>query len=81
MTTSFTWLDSTDVKTLTSSGMIAPARVPHVMINPSFHHRVPSPRSGMSSRETMNVRTTEMIEVSHTSDVSGASKFIFVADP
>src|ERR671912_1733927 len=45
VTTSFTWLDSTDVKTLTSSGMIAPASVPQVMIDDSFHHSVPSPRS------------------------------------
>src|SRR3990167_9986833 len=30
-TTSFTWEDSTDVKIFTSSGMIAPARVPQVI--------------------------------------------------
>src|SRR5688572_17408534 len=47
VTTSFTWLDSTDVKTLTSSGMMAPAKVPQVMIDDSFHHSVPSPRSGI----------------------------------
>src|SRR2546430_6163413 len=73
VTTSFTWLDSTDVKTLTSSGMMAPASVPHVMMMPSFHHSVPSPRSGINIRETTKVKMTEMIEVSHTSDVSGAS--------
>jgi hypothetical protein len=29
--------DSVEVKTLTSSGMMAPASVPHVMIVESFH--------------------------------------------
>ena len=48
-TTSFTWADSTDVNTFTSSGMIAPASVPHVITVDSFHHSVPSPRSGMST--------------------------------
>src|SRR5437763_13172634 len=78
VTTSLTWLDSVDVNTLTSSGMIAPASVPHVMIAASFHHNVPSPRSGISSRDTTKVRATEMMDVSQTSDVSGASKFIRV---
>jgi hypothetical protein len=50
-TTSRTCVDSVEVKTLTSSGMIAPARVPHVMIVESFHQRVPSPRSWMSTQE------------------------------
>jgi hypothetical protein len=45
VTTSRTWADSVDVKTLTTSGMIAPARVPHVMIVDSFHHSVGSPFS------------------------------------
>ena len=80
VTTSLTWLDSAEVKTLTSSGMIAPASVPQVMIVDSFHHSVPSPRSGMSSvRRRRRSATTETIEVSQTSEVSGASKFIFVA--
>ena len=39
MTTSRTWPDSVEVKTLTSSGMIAPASVPQVMTVESFHHR------------------------------------------
>src|SRR6476646_6750227 len=74
VTTSFTWLDSTDVKTLTSSGMIAPASVPQVMIDASFHQSVPSlPRSAISRLDTMYVSTTETIEVSQTSEVSGAS--------
>src|SRR5262245_23538679 len=76
VTTSLTWCESTDVKIFTSSGMMAPASVPQVMIIPSFHHNVPSPRSAMSSRDTMNVRMTETIEVSQTSEVSGASKFM-----
>ena len=42
---------SVEVKILTSSGMIAPASVPQVMIVESFHHRVPSPRSGMRSQD------------------------------
>ena len=47
VTTSFTWRDSVDVNTFTSSGMIAPASVPQVMTLDSFHHSVPSPRSGI----------------------------------
>ena len=79
VTISRTCPDSVEVNTLTSSGMMAPASVPQVMIVESFHHSVPSPRSGMRSHETRYVRPTEMIEVIHTSDVSGASKFILVA--
>ena len=52
VTTSRTWLDSTDVKILTSSGMMAPASVPQVMMVESFHHSVPSPRSAISTFET-----------------------------
>src|SRR5687768_15118087 len=63
VTTSLTWLDSTEVKTFTSSGMIAPARVPHVMIVDSFHQSVPSPSSPISSLDTMYVRTTETMDV------------------
>ena len=75
-TTSLTWADLVEVKTLTSSGMMAPASVPQVMISESFHHCVPSPRSRIRAYEAMKVRTTETIEVSHTSVVSGASKSI-----
>src|SRR6266850_7319215 len=53
VTTSLTWLDSTEVNTLTSSGMIAPASVPQVMMVASFHQSVPSPRSGISTYDTM----------------------------
>src|SRR5947209_5600636 len=80
-TTSLTCPESTDVKTFTSSGMIAPASVPHVMTVDNFHHNVPSPRVGMRTNETRYVSATETIDVSHTSDVSGASKFIRSASP
>src|SRR3954466_7630828 len=76
VTTSLTWRDSVDVNPFTNSGMIAPASVPQVITSESFHHNVPSPaRSGTISFETMNVSTTERMEVSHTRVVSGASKF------
>src|SRR5262245_52864905 len=82
VTTSRTWRDSVEVNTFTSSGMMAPARVPQVMIVDSFHHIVVSPpRLGMSSFETTYVTPTERIEVSHTRNVSGASKFILSALP
>ena len=51
VTTSLTCADSVEVKTLTSSGITAPASVPQVMIVDSFHQSVPSPRSGISSQE------------------------------
>ena len=47
VTTSRTCADSVDVKILTNSGMIAPAKVPQVMTVESFHHRVPSPSPGI----------------------------------
>src|SRR5215475_2463905 len=81
VTTSRTWLDSVEVNTLTSSGMIAPARVPHVMTVESFHQSVPSPSPGISSQDTMYVSATETIDVSQTRLVSGTSKFIRVALP
>src|SRR5437870_8415534 len=76
VTTSLTWLDSVDVKILTSSGMIAPASVPHVMTVESFHHSVPSPRSLTRTHEARYVIATDTNDVSHTSRVSGASKFM-----
>src|ERR1700733_8817197 len=80
VTTSFTCADSVDVNTLTSSGMMAPARVPHVMMSESFHQRVSSPPSiGMSAAEATNVKITDTIEVIQTSDVNGPSKHIFDA--
>src|SRR3954467_6484880 len=79
VTPSFVCRDSVDVNTFTNSGMIAPASVPQVMTAESFHQSVPSPRSGTIAFETMNVRITERIDVSHTRTVSGASKFILSA--
>src|SRR5215472_1219204 len=77
VTTSLTWRDSTEVKTLTSSGMIAPARVPQEMMTEIFHHSEESPpRSGMISLETTKVRMIETNEVIQTKEVSGVSKFI-----
>src|SRR5580658_1672959 len=74
LTTSFTWADLVEVKTLTSSGMIAPARVPHEMMADSFHHSVPSPRSGIITLETIKVKMMETIDVIQTSEVNGVSK-------
>ena len=75
VTISRTWRESIEVNTLTSSGMIAPASVPQVMMVDSFHHMVVSPpRFGISRFETTKVTATERIEVIHTSEVSGASK-------
>src|SRR3954465_10819379 len=81
VTTSRVWADSVEVKTLTTSGMMAPASVPQMMMSESFHHWewCPPPRVGMGTYETGNVRTTETIEVSHTRNVSGCSKFILLA--
>src|SRR6186713_1145595 len=74
VTTSRTCDDSVDVNTLTSSGMIAPASVPHVMMVDSFHHRVESPyRFGISMYDAAYVRATDTNDVSHTNRVSGAS--------
>jgi len=70
-----------EVKTLTNSGMMAPARVPQVMTVASFHHSEPSPRPGISHHETRYVSTTDTIEVIHTRLVRGRSKFIRVACP
>src|SRR4030095_10414514 len=76
-TISLTCRDSVEVNTFTSSGMIAPANVPHEIITLNFHQSVVlPPSSGIVRRETINVRTTETIEVIQTSEVSGASKFI-----
>ena len=48
--------DSVEVKTLTSSGMIAPASVPQVMIVESFHQSVPSPPRSRDERGTRRRR-------------------------
>src|SRR5271155_4804009 len=81
-TTSCTWRECTDVKTVTNSGMIAPASVPQLMMHPSFHQSVSLPaRVGTMKYETTNVSAMEMNDVSHTRLVSGFSKFISSASP
>src|SRR6185436_10193435 len=77
VTTSRTCFECTEVKILTISGMIAPASVPHVITVESCHQRsgLP-PRFGMVSHDSTYVSATETIDVSQTSCVSGASKFI-----
>jgi hypothetical protein len=70
-----------EVKIFTSSGMTAPASVPHVITVESFHQSdVSPPISGMISQEVTYVSAIDTIEVSQTSRVSGASKFIVSAD-
>src|ERR1700691_5579666 len=82
VTTSATCALSVDVKTLMSSGMIAPASVPQVMIDDSFHHCVSSPPSiGTRTYDAPNVKTIDTSDVTHTSCVRGASKFILSALP
>src|SRR5262245_18439744 len=82
VTVSRTWPELTDVKIFTSSGMIAPASVPHEMIAESFHHR---PNGSADSPvpirryDTRNVRPTETSDVSHTRIVCGCAKIILSA--
>src|SRR3954470_15912125 len=73
-TISLTCAELVDVKTLTISGIAAPAKVPQEIIAASFHQSVPSPSVGISACETMNVRIIDTIDVSQTSEVSGVSK-------
>src|SRR4051812_507810 len=80
VTTSRTCREEVEVKTFTNSGMMAPASVPHVMMEASLHHIVLSPpRFGMSRYDAAYVRTTETIDVSHTRLVSGFSKSMWFA--
>src|SRR5512139_341529 len=81
VTTSRTWPEFVDVKILTSSGMMAPASVPQVMIVESFHQSVPPPRFGISRYDRRYVIAMETSEVSHTSEVSGCSKLNLAASP
>src|SRR5262245_16976512 len=85
VTTSLTCLDWVEVKILTTSGMIAPASVPQVMMSDSFHHRLslapPAPSRGTSRYDTMKVIATDTIDVTQTSWVSGCSKCILSALP
>src|SRR5579875_2841085 len=76
-TTSLTCRDSVDVKTLTNSGIRAPASVPQLTMVESFHHIVVSPpRFGTINAETRYVRPMEANDVIQTRVVSGISKFI-----
>src|SRR5687767_13059761 len=82
VTTSRTCRDSVEVKAFTSSGMMAPAAVPQVMMSESFHHIEASPPMvGSITFETMKVTAMETAEVRITSWVSGCSKFILSAVP
>src|SRR5664279_6159535 len=74
-TTSLTWADFVDVTALTSSGIRAPARVPHEMMIDSCHHRFGlTPLPFRRKEEHANVRTIDTIEVIHTRELSGFSK-------
>src|SRR6185295_10069535 len=80
VTTSLTWADSVEVNTLTNSGMSAPASVPQEMIVDNRHHNEESPpSSGINSLEAAKVTMIESTEVSQTSEVKGASKFMAAA--
>src|ERR1041385_2887177 len=82
MTIARVWRELVEVKTLTSSGISAPASVPQLITMASFHHRVSSPPSaGIIIELMMKVSTMDRIEVSQTSDVSGASKLNLSAFP
>src|SRR6185503_4488361 len=79
-TTSCTWRESVEVNTLTSSGITAPARVPHEMIVANCHQSELLPAStGIIRYETRYVSAIETIEVIQTREVSGASKFMSAA--
>ena len=74
-TTSLTWADFVDVNALTSSGISAPARVPHEMMMDSCHQRFESTPLPLSrNEEHANVSTIDTTEVIHTSELSGFSK-------
>src|SRR3954453_21268315 len=79
LTTSRTCREWTDVKNVVSSGISAPASVPHEMIDASFHHSVPVPKSRIITHDARNVIAIEMIDVSQTRFVSGFSKSISFA--
>src|SRR3954471_12480590 len=77
VTTSLTCRECIEVQTFTNPGITVPARVPHEIISESFHHKVSlPPKVGIINFETMKVAMMEKIEVIHTSDVKGISKFM-----
>src|SRR4051812_47483329 len=68
LTTSRTWRLCTDVKTFVTSGMIAPASVPQVMIVASFHHSDSWPwMSRISRYEATYVARIEVTDAIQTS--------------
>src|SRR3989337_4581004 len=81
VTTSRTWPELVEVKIFTSSGMMAPARVPQGMIVESFHQSVPSPSAGISRYEREDGIAMETNEVSQMREVSGCSKLNLADSP
>src|SRR5215207_7300012 len=74
LTTSRTCRLWTDVKTFVTSGMIAPASVPQVMMVASFHQRSVLPLMFPISRyDAAYVARIDVIDAIHTSAVSGTS--------
>src|SRR6185295_3848178 len=75
VTTSRTCRDSVEVKTFTSSGMMAPASVPQLITVESCHHRSElPPRLGTIMYESTYVSAIEISDVIQTSWVRGVSK-------
>ena len=75
VTTSFTCRECVLVKTFVNSGITAPASVPQLMIADSTHHSsLRAPNAPSSSQLAPNVTAMEISDVSHTSEVSGASQ-------
>src|SRR5215471_3288849 len=68
VTISRTWRELVEVKTLTNSGIRAPARVPQLITVASLHQSVASPaRFGIMKELIRYVSAIESSEVSHTS--------------
>src|SRR5215212_11113886 len=78
VTTSFTCLEWVDVKNVVTSGMMAPASVPQVMMEASFHQRCPSPSSAIRKYDAAYVQAIDTSDAIHTSVVNGFSKSISV---
>src|SRR2546421_12190104 len=80
VTISRTCRELVEVNTLTNSGITAPASVPQLITLESFHHSdVSPPSSGIIIQLRTYVRPIERTDVSQTSVVSAASKFILSA--
>ena len=75
-TTSRTCREEVDVNALTSSGMSAPASVPHETIVASFHHWSAAAVSARTNHVVRNVATMHAADVSHTRFDRGRSKSI-----